>query len=51
MKIVQNGSDELGWNATEVQRIAHKELKKKDCKAFLRLQNQWKLGIYLTNIS
>jgi len=33
LEIVQNCYDELGENATEVQRNAYKEFKKKDCKA------------------
>lgn len=38
LEIVQNGVDELAANATEVQRNAHKELKKKDCKALFLIQ-------------
>jgi len=33
LEIVHNGVSDLTANATEVQRNAHKDLKKKDCKA------------------
>ena len=32
-EIVQNGVGDLAANVTEAQRSAHKDLKKKDCKA------------------
>jgi len=38
LEIVQNGVDDLAANAIEVQRNAHKELKKKDCKALFLIQ-------------
>jgi len=38
LEIVQNGVDDLAANGTEVQRNAHKELKKKDCKDLFLIQ-------------
>jgi len=38
LEIVQNGLNELAVNATNVKRNAHKELKKKDCKALFLIQ-------------
>jgi len=38
LEIVQNAVDDLAANATEMQRNAHKELKKKDCKALFLIQ-------------
>jgi len=38
LEIVQNGYEELGRNATEALRAAHKELKKKNCKALFFIQ-------------
>jgi len=38
LEIVQNGVDDLVVNAIEVQRNAHKELKKKDYKALFLIQ-------------
>ena len=35
---MQNGVGDLAANATEVQRNAHKDLKKKDCKALFLIQ-------------
>jgi len=36
--VVQNGYEDLAANATEVQRAAFKENKKKDCKALFYIQ-------------
>ena len=38
LEIAQDGVAELAANATDVQRNAHKELKKKDCKALFLIQ-------------
>jgi len=38
LEIVHNGVGDLAANATEVQRNAHKDLKKKDCKALFLIQ-------------
>jgi len=38
LEIVQNGVGDLAANATEVQRNAHKDLKKKDSKALFLIQ-------------
>jgi len=38
LEIVQNGVGDLATNAAEVQRNAHKDLKKKDCKALFLIQ-------------
>ena len=38
LEIVQNEVGDLTVNATEVQRNAHKDLKKKDCKALFLIQ-------------
>jgi hypothetical protein len=38
LEIVQNGVGDLAANATEVQRNARKDLKKKDCKALFLIQ-------------
>jgi len=42
--IVQNDYDELGGNATEVQRNAYKELKKNDCKTLFFIQQSFDGG-------
>jgi len=44
LEIVQNGYNDLASNATEVQRNAHKELKKKDCKALFLIQQSLNEG-------
>jgi hypothetical protein len=36
--IVQNGYEDLASNATEAQRAAFKDVKKKDCKALFYIQ-------------
>jgi hypothetical protein len=38
LEIVQNGYDDLALNATDAQRTAFKESKKKDCKALFYIQ-------------
>jgi len=39
LEIVQNGYNDIGANIAEVQRNAHKKLKKKDCKALFLIQH------------
>ena len=38
LEIVQNGYEDLAANATDAQRTAFKEVKKKDCKALFYIQ-------------
>ena len=38
LEIMHNDVDDLAANAAEVQRNAHKDLKKKDCKALFLIQ-------------
>jgi len=38
LELVENGYEDLAANATDVQRAAFKEQKKKDCKAFFYIQ-------------
>jgi len=38
LELVENGYEDLGANATDVQRAAFKEQKNKDCKALFYIQ-------------
>lgn len=38
LELVENEYEDLGANSTDVQRVAFKDLKKKDCKALFYIQ-------------